>query len=72
MNINQTKTYIDKQTVAFNETSGDFNLDNLIINLNPYNPGELLLRVIVECDMIKQPIFSNTPPYKVVSHNDHY
>lgn len=53
MNINQTKTYIDKQTVAFNETSGDFNLDNLIINLNPYNPGELLLRVIVECDMIK-------------------
>ncbi|CAK57244.1 unnamed protein product (macronuclear) [Paramecium tetraurelia] len=58
---------LSQQKVEFNQTSQDFNLDNLIINFHPLINENVVLRLKINCNMIKIPQFDAKPPYQINS-----
>lgn len=42
-------------TVKFNKTSGDFNLDDLIIYFNPTYEADIIMQLSIFCNMISIP-----------------
>ncbi|CAD8087564.1 unnamed protein product [Paramecium sonneborni] len=58
--------------VKFNQTSGDFNLDNLIIYFNPTYEAEVVLQLSIFCNIISIPIYQPTPPFSINSTITNY
>ncbi|CAD8151403.1 unnamed protein product [Paramecium octaurelia] len=52
-------------TVKFNQTSGDFNLDDLIIYFNPTYEPEIIMQLSIFCNIISIPQYQSTPPYSI-------
>ncbi|CAD8113596.1 unnamed protein product [Paramecium sonneborni] len=68
-NIEYSFSYND---VIFNETSGDYNLDNLIIYFNPTYNSDIVLRLQIECNSISVPQYKQNPPFQIQKYTKNY
>ncbi|CAD8087563.1 unnamed protein product [Paramecium sonneborni] len=53
------------QNVTFNEITGDYNLDDLIIYFKPNLTNDLVLQLTIQCNSISVPQYENEPPFKI-------
>ncbi|CAK58254.1 unnamed protein product (macronuclear) [Paramecium tetraurelia] len=51
--------------VSFNQSTGDYNLDNLVIYFNPNYSEDLVLRLFIKCDAVSVPQYKDKPPYLI-------
>ncbi|CAD8108038.1 unnamed protein product [Paramecium primaurelia] len=51
--------------ISFNQTTGDYNLDNLVIYFNPNYSEDLVLRLFISCNSVSVPIYNEEPPYLI-------
>ncbi|CAD8207023.1 unnamed protein product [Paramecium pentaurelia] len=58
--------------VKFNETTGDYNLDDLIIYFNPTYEEDIVLRLNIQCNIISIPEYDVTPPYLIKNYLTDY
>ncbi|CAD8117093.1 unnamed protein product [Paramecium primaurelia] len=58
---------LSQTRVQFNQDTQDFNLDNLIINFHPLIDENVVLRLKINCNIIKIPQFDTQPPYQITS-----
>ncbi|CAD8125630.1 unnamed protein product [Paramecium sonneborni] len=75
--INNTKGEFDENYVSFresifNQSSQDYNLDELIITFDPDLNSLGYLQLEIMCDSIKIPQFSEDPPYQFMNYFTNY
>ncbi|CAD8117448.1 unnamed protein product [Paramecium sonneborni] len=58
--------------VKFNENTGDYNLDDLIIYFNPSYDDDIILRLNIQCSIILIPQYEVTPPYLIKNYISNY
>ncbi|CAD8084407.1 unnamed protein product [Paramecium sonneborni] len=58
--------------VKFNDSTGDYNLDDLIIYFNPTYEDEIVLRLNIQCKIIQIPQYEVTPPYLIKNYITNY
>lgn len=63
---------ISQNTFSCNLVTRDFNLDDLIIEFNPYYNEEIVLRLFISSEAIKIPVYDSEPPYFVVDYITDY
>ncbi|CAD8163743.1 unnamed protein product [Paramecium octaurelia] len=63
---------LSKYHVFFNNSTGDFNLDDLIIYWNPNYEMELVLRISIRCNQVSVPFYDKDSPYLIQSQNTNY
>ncbi|CAK55664.1 unnamed protein product (macronuclear) [Paramecium tetraurelia] len=63
----QSKQYLSITKIEFNLTTGDFNLDDLIIYFNPQTDNKISLLLAIACDQIQVFQFNEVFPYEKTS-----
>ncbi|CAK72942.1 unnamed protein product (macronuclear) [Paramecium tetraurelia] len=61
-NVNYNLSF---SNVTFNQTSGDYNLDNLVIYFMPNLTNNLVLRLSIQCSSIIIPQYNDEPPFEI-------
>ncbi|CAD8211891.1 unnamed protein product [Paramecium octaurelia] len=56
----------------FNESTGDYNLDDLIIYFNPTYEDDIILRLNIQCNIISIPEYDTNPPYLIKNYITNY
>ncbi|CAD8111336.1 unnamed protein product [Paramecium sonneborni] len=67
-----TKFSLSFYNVTYNQSSGDYNLDNLIIYFNPNYGKDLVLRLYISCDFVQIPLYDDKPPFLIKKSLDLY
>ncbi|CAD8169357.1 unnamed protein product [Paramecium pentaurelia] len=63
---------LSQYDVQFNETTGDYNLDDLIIFFNPTYDKDIILRLQIQCNSVSVPQYQENPPYKIYNYITNY
>ncbi|CAD8200536.1 unnamed protein product [Paramecium pentaurelia] len=63
---------LSKYHAFFDNNTGDYNLDDLVIYWNPNYDQDLVLRISIECNEISVPFYNKDPPYVIQSQNNNY
>ncbi|KAM3134149.1 hypothetical protein pb186bvf_013770 [Paramecium bursaria] len=57
---------------TFNLNTLDFNLDELVVDFNPYQSKDLVLQLQFKCPFINIPLINDRPPYNPISYVSNY
>ncbi|KAM3129816.1 hypothetical protein pb186bvf_018110 [Paramecium bursaria] len=60
------------EKIQFNITSQDYNLDELVINFDPYLSHDYVLQLKFNCSSVQIPIVNNSSPYNIIDYSDNY
>ncbi|CAD8193803.1 unnamed protein product [Paramecium octaurelia] len=60
------------QKVLFNETTQDYNLDELIVYFDNKQPSNIVLQLQFWCDSIIVPIYNKEYPYNILNKHSNY
>ncbi|CAD8181409.1 unnamed protein product [Paramecium octaurelia] len=77
-NLNSQREQYDVQyslsqyDVQYNETTGDYNLDNLIIYFNPNYGQDIVLRLSIQCNSVLVPQYKESPPFQIYNYVKNY
>ncbi|CAD8131161.1 unnamed protein product [Paramecium sonneborni] len=63
---------LSQYDVQFDEQSGDYNLDNLIIYFNPTYDQDIVLRLQIQCSSVYVPLYENNPPFQIYDYVTNY
>ncbi|CAD8149864.1 unnamed protein product [Paramecium octaurelia] len=63
---------LSQYDVVFNETTGDYNLDNLIIYFNPTYAQDIVLRLSIQCNSVSVPQYKESPPFQIYNYVTNY
>ncbi|CAD8105541.1 unnamed protein product [Paramecium primaurelia] len=63
---------LSQYDVIFNETTGDYNLDNLIIYFNPTYNQDIVLRLLIQCNSVSVPLYEESPPFQIYNYITNY
>ncbi|CAK74425.1 unnamed protein product (macronuclear) [Paramecium tetraurelia] len=63
---------LSQYEVIFNDTTGDYNLDNLIIYFNPTYDQDIVLRLSIQCNSVLVPQYKEIPPYEIYNYVKDY
>ncbi|CAD8063527.1 unnamed protein product [Paramecium sonneborni] len=75
-NFNTTKEFLsnftNQQIVYYDQKTGAFDFDSLIVTFDPYLEDNLFLQMRFVCTSIKIPVYQTVSPYKIQSYNQNY
>ncbi|CAD8101522.1 unnamed protein product [Paramecium sonneborni] len=63
---------LSQYDVIFDDQTGDYNLDNLIIYFNPTYDQDIVLRLQIQCNSVSVPLYQNNPPFQIYDYVTNY